>query len=92
MATDTKAVTHAGNDRVPEGASSTQHYFPSVDGSAVELHSDVLLPEGLAAGEKVPVILSPGTYFGHSGELAIEGHSQTSDNALPDVLSTFLLA
>jgi len=77
VATDTKSVTHAGNDRVPEGAAWTQHYFPSSDGSDVELHSDVLLPEGLAAGAKVPVILSVGTYFGHSGELAVEGFSHT---------------
>lgn len=80
VATDTRSVTHAGNDRVPEGAAWTQHYFPSSDGSDVELHADVLLPEDLAEGEQVPVILSVGTYSGHSGELAVEdlGHTGPS--------------
>ncbi|RFA06628.1 hypothetical protein B7R21_19290 [Subtercola boreus] len=77
VATNTIPVTHAENDRVPEGAAWTQHYFPSSDGSDVELHSDVLLPEGLAAGEKVPVILSVGSYFGHSGETSVEDFEHT---------------
>ncbi|MGL4176338.1 MAG: CocE/NonD family hydrolase [Dermatophilaceae bacterium] len=63
-------VTHAQNDRVPEGAVWTQHYFPSADRSGTELHADVLLPEGLTEGERVPVILSVGPYFSHYGELA----------------------
>ena len=77
VATADKAVTHAENDRVPQGAAWTQHYFPSSDGSDVELHADVLLPEGLAAGEKVPVILVVGPYLGHSGGLVLENHAHT---------------
>lgn len=77
VATADKAVTHAENDRVPQGAAWTQHYFPSSDGSDVELHADVLLPEGLAAGEKVPVILVVGPYLGHSGQMALENHAHT---------------
>ncbi|SIT78795.1 CocE/NonD family hydrolase [Microbacterium sp. RU33B] len=84
VAGDTEAVTHDENDRVPEGAAWTQHYFPSVpglDGEEVELHADVLLPEDLAEGETVPVILSVGSYFGHSGQTTDERrtHSGPSD-------------
>ncbi|MET9555797.1 CocE/NonD family hydrolase [Streptomyces sp. NPDC006645] len=70
-------VTHEENDRVPEGAAWTQHYFPSSDGSDTELHADVLLPEKLPKGKKVPVILSAGAYFGHSGEIYPEGFERT---------------
>ncbi|GAB3576362.1 CocE/NonD family hydrolase [Amycolatopsis endophytica] len=70
-------VTHEENDHVPAGAAWTQHYFPSSDGSGVELHADVLLPEGLAEGEQVPVILSVGPYFGHSGQMNLEGRQRT---------------
>jgi predicted acyl esterase len=77
VATSTQRVTHAQNARVPEGAAWTQHYFPSSDGSDVELHSDVLRPVGLGATEKVPVILSVGPYFGHSGELKVDGFDHT---------------
>ncbi|MBK1787810.1 CocE/NonD family hydrolase [Prauserella cavernicola] len=77
VATADDPVTHAENERVPEGASWTQHYFPSSDGSDVELHADVLLPEGLEEGEQVPVILSTGAYFGHSGQIVDEGWEQT---------------
>ncbi|MEV5810439.1 CocE/NonD family hydrolase [Streptomyces parvulus] len=74
VATATDPVTHEDNDRVPKGARWTQHYFPSSDGSKTDLHADVLLPEDLPAGEKVPVILSAGAYFGHSGETGDENH------------------
>jgi predicted acyl esterase len=77
VATDTAAVTHAQNDRVPEGAAWTQHYFPSSDGSDTELHADVLMPVGRAAGEKVPVILAVSAYVGHSGQLVPEGFTHT---------------
>ncbi|MBC8091297.1 MAG: CocE/NonD family hydrolase [Pseudonocardia sp.] len=77
VATDTVPVTRAQNDRVPEGAAWTQHYFPSSDGSDTELHADVLMPEGLAEGQQVPVILSVGPYFGHSGEILPEGFATT---------------
>ena len=77
VATADRAVTHAENARVPEGAAWTQHYFPSSDGSDVELHADVLLPEGLAAGEQVPVILVVGPYLGHSGQEALQNYAHT---------------
>ncbi|WP_434091302.1 CocE/NonD family hydrolase [Streptomyces flaveus] len=76
-ATATDGVTHEENDRVPEGSVWTQHYFPSSDGSGTELHADVLLPEKLPKGERVPVILSAGAYFGHSGEISPEGWKHT---------------
>lgn len=84
VASDTAPVTHAENDRVPEGAAWTQHYFPSapgIDGEEVELHADVLLPEDMEDGERVPVILSVGAYFGHSGELAVEDWTHTGPSA-----------
>ncbi|MET8936419.1 CocE/NonD family hydrolase [Streptomyces rubiginosohelvolus] len=81
IATATDGVTHQENERVPEGAVWTQHYFPSSDGSDTELHADVLLPEGLAEGEKVPVILSAGAYFGHAGEIVPEGHERSGPSA-----------
>ncbi|MFJ9127139.1 CocE/NonD family hydrolase [Streptomyces sp. NPDC102340] len=71
-ATADDAVTHKDNQRVPKGAAWTQHYFPSSDGSGTDLHADVLLPEDLPRGKKVPVMLSVGAYFGHSGELTDE--------------------
>ncbi|MGN0118360.1 MAG: hypothetical protein ACI39M_12865, partial [Streptomyces albidoflavus] len=37
VATATRSVTHEENERVPEGARWTQHYFPSSDGSGTEL-------------------------------------------------------
>ncbi|MEU6130044.1 CocE/NonD family hydrolase [Saccharopolyspora sp. NPDC047091] len=77
VATAEEPVTHEQNDRVPEGAAWTQHYFPSADDSGTELHADVLLPDGLAPGEQVPVILSAGPYFGHSGQLTDEGFEHT---------------
>ncbi|WP_243793046.1 CocE/NonD family hydrolase [Saccharopolyspora gloriosae] len=77
VATADDPVTHEENDRVPEGSVWTQHYFPSADGSGTELHADVLLPEGLTEGEQVPVIMSAGSYFGHSGELSEEGFEHT---------------
>lgn len=81
IATATDGVTREENHRVPEGAVWTQHYFPSSDGSDTELHADVLLPEGLAEGEKVPVILSAGAYFGHAGEIVPEGHERSGPSA-----------
>lgn len=94
VAGDTDPVTHAQNDRVPEGAAWTQHYFPSSDGSDTELHADVLKPEGLAAGEKVPVILVVSSYVGHSGELVPEGftHTGPSDRFADFMTGTDLFA
>ncbi|MFI6862888.1 CocE/NonD family hydrolase [Streptomyces sp. NPDC050421] len=74
-------ITHEENDRVPEGAVWTQHYFPSSDRSGTELHADVLLPEGLPKGARVPVILSVGPYFGHSGQTGPEGWSHTGPSS-----------
>ncbi|TCK21815.1 CocE/NonD family hydrolase [Pseudonocardia endophytica] len=85
VATDTRAVTHAENGRVPEGASWTQHYFPSAPG--VELHADVLLPENLPGGAKVPLVLSAGSYFGHSGQLAVDGFAHTGPSQRFDDLT-----
>jgi len=60
---------HAG---VPEGAVWTEHTIPSTDG--VQLHADVLQPQAAVdAGEKTPVILMIGPYFGHAGELGTVG-------------------
>lgn len=71
-------VTHAENDRVPEGSVWTQSYFPSADRSGTELHADVLLPEALTKKKKrVPVILSVGPYFGHSGQTGTEDWTHT---------------
>ncbi|MFB8119719.1 CocE/NonD family hydrolase [Streptomyces sp. NPDC055962] len=70
-------VTHQENDRVPEGARWTQHYFPSSDRSGTELHADVLLPERLPKKARVPVVLSVGPYFGHSGQSGAEGWTHT---------------
>ncbi|MGW1020868.1 CocE/NonD family hydrolase [Streptomyces niveus] len=78
VATATDPVTHAENDRVPEGSVWTQSYFPSSDNSGTELHADVLLPEALAKKKKrVPVILSVGPYFGHSGQTGPEDWTHT---------------
>ncbi|MFE9610685.1 CocE/NonD family hydrolase [Streptomyces sp. NPDC006012] len=74
-------VTHAQNDRVPEGSVWTQEYFPSSDRSGTELHADVLRPEGLAEGAKVPVILSVGPYFSHTGQAVPEGWTHTGPSA-----------
>ncbi|MGB3438470.1 MAG: CocE/NonD family hydrolase [Actinophytocola sp.] len=76
-ATGSDPITHEQNDRVPEGGAWTQHYFPSSDGSGAELHADVLLPEDLPDGEKVPVILSVGPYFSHAGDLAPKDWTHT---------------
>ncbi|WP_370622980.1 CocE/NonD family hydrolase [Streptomyces tsukubensis] len=80
-ATATRPVTHAENDRVPEGSVWTQHYFPSSDHSPTQLHADVLLPEGLKKKRQVPVILSVGPYFGHSGQTDDEGFTHTGPSA-----------
>ncbi|MFJ8791766.1 CocE/NonD family hydrolase [Streptomyces sp. NPDC102462] len=81
VATATDPVTHAENDRVPKGSVWTQHYFPSSDRSGTELHADVLLPEGLRKGAKVPVIVSVGPYFGHSGQTGPEGWTHTGPSS-----------
>ncbi|MFK0116016.1 CocE/NonD family hydrolase [Streptomyces sp. NPDC090994] len=81
VATATDPVTHEENDRVPEGSVWTQHYFPSADDSGTELHADVLLPESLPKNKKVPVILSIGPYFAHSGQTGPEGFTHTGPSA-----------
>ncbi|MFE9249086.1 CocE/NonD family hydrolase [Streptomyces sp. NPDC007088] len=79
--TATAPVSHAENDRVPQGALWTQHYFPSSDRSGTELHADVLLPEKKAPNKRVPVILSVGPYFGHSGQTGPEGWTHTGPSS-----------
>ncbi|GIF64064.1 hypothetical protein Ais01nite_20990 [Asanoa ishikariensis] len=75
-ATDGVPITHEENPRVPEGAAWTQTYFPSSDGSGVELHADILRPAHLPARAKTPVILSVGPYFSHAGETSPGGFDQ----------------
>ncbi|MEO3928848.1 CocE/NonD family hydrolase [Micromonosporaceae bacterium B7E4] len=73
---DGAPITHGENPRVPEGAAWTEAYFPSSDGSGVELHADVLRPAHLPAHAKTPVILSVGPYFAHAGETSPGGFDQ----------------
>ncbi|MEU4695070.1 CocE/NonD family hydrolase [Actinoplanes sp. NPDC023714] len=70
-------VTHEENPRVPEGAVWTEAYFPSADGSGVELHADVLRPAHLPSHARTPVILAVGSYFSHAGQTGPEGWEQT---------------
>ncbi|MEU8867825.1 CocE/NonD family hydrolase [Streptomyces umbrinus] len=86
VATATDSITHEENERVPEGARWTQHYFPSSDGSKTELHADVLLPEKLPEGAKVPVIMSASAYFGHSGEMEVEEEHAGPSERFQDLL------
>jgi len=74
-------VTHDENPRVPEGAAWTEAYFPSADGSGVELHADVLRPAHLPPNAETPVILSVGPYFSHAGQTGDEGFDQTGPSA-----------
>ncbi|MEW9554872.1 CocE/NonD family hydrolase [Nonomuraea sp. NPDC050783] len=74
-------VTHEENPRVPVGAAWTEAYFPSSDGSGVELHADVLRPAHLPAGAKTPVIVSVGPYFSHVGQTEPEGWERTGPSA-----------
>ncbi|HET8594756.1 MAG TPA: CocE/NonD family hydrolase [Intrasporangium sp.] len=70
-------VSHEENPRVPSGALWTEHYFPSSDGSDVELHADVLRPAHLPPDARTPVILSIGPYFAHIGQTGNDGFSGT---------------
>jgi putative CocE/NonD family hydrolase len=74
-------ITHEENPRVPEGAAWTEAYFPSSDGSGVELHADVLRPAHLPARAKTPVILSVGPYFAHAGETSPGGFDRVGPSA-----------
>ncbi|MBC6461172.1 CocE/NonD family hydrolase [Actinomadura sp. HBU206391] len=74
-------ITHEQNPRVPEGAAWTEAYFPSSDGSDVELHADVLRPAHLPADAKTPVILSVGPYFAHAGQTDPEGWDRVGPSA-----------
>jgi putative CocE/NonD family hydrolase len=74
-------ISHEENARVPAGALWTEHYFPSSDGSDVELHADVLRPANLPADARTPVILSIGPYFGHIGQTGNDGFSGTGPSA-----------
>lgn len=60
-------------DEVPKDATWKQVYFESKDGT--KLHADVFLPKDRRAGERHPVILSIGPYFGTNalnGDLVAE--------------------
>ena len=70
-------VSHEENPRVPEGALWSEEYFPSSDGSDVELHADVLRPAHLPPGARTPVILSVGPYFAHRGQTGDDGFGGT---------------
>lgn len=48
-----------------EGATWSEHYFPSVDGITM-LHADVLRPEDIPETKKTPVILTVSPYFTHT--------------------------
>jgi putative CocE/NonD family hydrolase len=74
-------ITNEQNPRVPEGAAWTEAYFPSSDGSDVELHADVLRPAALPADAKTPVILSVGPYFAHAGQTDPEGWDRVGPSA-----------
>ncbi|MFI6928474.1 CocE/NonD family hydrolase [Nonomuraea spiralis] len=74
-------VTHEENPRVPAGAAWTEAYFPSSDGSGVELHADVLRPAHLPAGARTPVIVSVGPYFAHAGQTGPEGWDRVGPSA-----------
>ncbi len=52
----------AAADPVYNGATWTETYFPSKDGTM--LHADVFLPAGRRVNDQHPVILSIGPYFG----------------------------
>jgi predicted acyl esterase len=53
---------------VAEGATWTQQWIPSGDGTM--LHADVMLPKSSKKGQKHPVILSIGPYFGSGSQNA----------------------
>ncbi|MEV5694329.1 CocE/NonD family hydrolase [Micromonospora globbae] len=74
-------ITHEENPRVPKGAAWTEAYFPSSDGSDVELHADVLRPAHLPPHAKTPVILSVGPYFSHAGETSPGGWDRVGPSA-----------
>ncbi|MET8908969.1 CocE/NonD family hydrolase [Micromonospora sp. NPDC004551] len=74
-------ITHEENPRVPEGAAWTETYFPSSDGSGVELHADVLRPAHLSPETKTPVILSVGPYISHAGETSPAGWDRVGPSA-----------
>jgi uncharacterized protein len=74
-------ITHEENPRVPVGAGWTEAYFPSSDGSDVELHADVLRPLSVPADATTPVILSVGPYFAHAGQTGPEGWEQVGPSA-----------
>jgi hypothetical protein len=71
--TSAEPITSEQNPRVPAGAAWTEAYFPSSDGSGVELHADVLRPAHLPANAKTPVIISVGPYFQHVGYTGADG-------------------
>jgi predicted acyl esterase len=67
-------VAPAGAAPVPVGATWTEQWITSADGTP--LHADVLLPTARGDREKHPVILAVGPYFGSGTQTA--GYSATS--------------
>jgi predicted acyl esterase len=54
---------------IPANATHENVYFPSADGTT--LHADVFKPKNVAPGTKMPVILSIGPYFNHTGQTGV---------------------
>jgi putative CocE/NonD family hydrolase len=70
------AATPALAADVPDGANWTEEFIPSTDG--VQLHADVLRPKNVPADAKVPVIVSIGPYFNHSGQTGPAGPAENT--------------
>src|SRR5205085_12180169 len=70
------AATPAVAAPVPEGANWTEEFIPSTDG--VQLHADILRPKSVPADAKVPVIVSIGPYFNHSGQTGPAGPAENT--------------
>jgi uncharacterized protein len=56
------AAPHTAAAQVPAGATWSEAYVASVDGT--RLHADVFRPAGVSAGTRTPVIVDVGPYFG----------------------------
>ena len=54
-----------------DGASWTEAYIQESDGTI--LHADVLRPASQTPGSRIPVVLSIGPYFNHSGQEGVVG-------------------
>ena len=68
----------------PPGATWTEAYFPSGDGTV--LHADVLRPEHLPKDAKTPVLLTVSPYTSHSGDTAFDPSSSGPSDRFYDFL------